>query len=140
VLAFGLAHVGSQLCEKMEGMLPLSMQGRGRLAGSMDGYAGWRWRFVFRLLPRIVKEGPLVGGISWCCCVLSLVRDQRESWEKSLRAPLTPSRRGQFPSCFAPFRAKGETLDPECWIGQQRHHDVVLLLGGVAFVAREVQS
>jgi hypothetical protein len=37
---------------KMESLLHMAVLGRGRLACSVVGFAGWRWRFVFALLPR----------------------------------------------------------------------------------------
>jgi hypothetical protein len=50
----------------------------------------------------IVKDGPLVGGMfSWCSGVVSLVRGQREGWEKSLQMPTTATPVGAVTSLEA---------------------------------------
>jgi hypothetical protein len=69
--------------------------------------------------------------INWCSGVVSLVRGQREGWEKSLQMLTTARPTGVVtsleawskPFSFCPLLSYEETLDPVLWIGQRWRHD-----------------
>jgi hypothetical protein len=149
-LGVGLVLAASSLAcsgagrRKMEACCPWS---RGEEKGWPVGYAGLRWRLSSPSPLAIVEDGPLVGGmICRCSGVVSLVRGQREGWEKSLQMPTTATPAGAVtsleawskPFSFCPLPSYGgnprsSALDRAA-VASRCH----LLLGGVAFVARGV--